>query len=120
MAFHMFRTKTLDRIKADSESGSTTHLKRSLGAVDLMSLGILRSAMERKESRLGCLREDYRDLDNIDWLRYVLLKQETGQMKVWTEPVPVEEYRLRPKREKLRHPFWRKVEELGYLTALEK
>ncbi len=40
MAFHMFRTKTLDRIQADSEAGTTTHLKRSLGPIDLMSLGI--------------------------------------------------------------------------------
>jgi len=40
MAMHIFRRKNLDLIKQDAESSSETHLKRSLGAVDLISLGI--------------------------------------------------------------------------------
>jgi APA family basic amino acid/polyamine antiporter len=40
MALHIFRTKNLDRIKEDAERSTETHLKRSLGAIDLMSLGI--------------------------------------------------------------------------------
>ncbi|MBI2954060.1 MAG: FAD-binding protein [Chloroflexi bacterium] len=87
-----------------------------------MALGaemLVRSALERKESRLGCLREDYQDLDNINWLRYVLLKNDNGKMKVWSEEVPVEKYKLQPKREKYLHPFWKRVKELGYTTAVE-
>lgn len=39
----LFRTKNLDRLKHDADisgEGGTTHLKRTLGAVDLVSLGI--------------------------------------------------------------------------------
>jgi len=36
----LLRTKNLDRIKADAESADHVQLKRSLGPVDLMSLGI--------------------------------------------------------------------------------
>ena len=37
---HAFRTKNLDQIQADAESTGGVHLKRTLGAVDLMALGI--------------------------------------------------------------------------------
>lgn len=37
---HMFRTKNLDQIQADADRTGEVHLKRSLGAVDLMALGI--------------------------------------------------------------------------------
>ena len=40
MAMHIFRRKDLDLIQEDADSSSETHLKRSLGAVDLISLGI--------------------------------------------------------------------------------
>lgn len=75
----------------------------------------LRSALERKESRLGRIRQDYREMDNINWLKYILLGQQKGKMKIWTEDVPVEKYRLQPERKKFLHPFWKKVQELGYL-----
>lgn len=80
---------------------------------------LLRSALERKESRLGRLREDYREMDNINWLKYILLKREEGGMKVWSEEVPIEKYKLKPKRERLLHPFWRRVKELGYNSSVE-
>lgn len=81
---------------------------------------LLRSALERKESRLGRIRQDYRELDNINWLKYINLKQENGKMKVWAEDVPIEKYKLKPKRQKFLHPFWRKVQELGYLKSSEE
>ncbi len=81
---------------------------------------VLRSALERKESRLGRLREDYRDLDNINWMKYVNLRQEDGKMKVWTEEVPLARYKLQPERKKCLHPFWKRVEELGYTAKVEE
>ncbi|MBI4329775.1 MAG: FAD-binding protein [Chloroflexi bacterium] len=79
----------------------------------------LSSALARKESRLGRLREDYRELDNINWFKYIHLKQDRGKMNVWAEEVPSERYRLQPKRERLLHPFWQRVEALGYKTKVE-
>lgn len=40
MAIFIFRRKSLDRIAEDAERSTETHLKRSLGPVDLISLGI--------------------------------------------------------------------------------
>ncbi|MGB2868817.1 MAG: amino acid permease [Bacteroidota bacterium] len=37
---HVFRRKDLDKIKEDAEASGEGHLKRSLGAVDLVALGI--------------------------------------------------------------------------------
>ncbi|MBI4185926.1 MAG: FAD-binding protein [Chloroflexi bacterium] len=76
----------------------------------------LKSALEQKESRFGSLREDYPYTDNINWLKWLLLKEEpgTGTMKLWTENIPLEKYKFRPKREKFLHPFWARAEELGY------
>ena len=40
MAIQIFRRKTLDRITEDAERSTEIHLKRSLGPIDLISLGI--------------------------------------------------------------------------------
>ncbi|MDP2645065.1 MAG: FAD-binding protein [Desulfobacterales bacterium] len=81
---------------------------------------LLRSALERKESRLGRLRQDYMQLDNIDWLKHIHLKEQDGKMKVWAEDVPVGPHALQPKREKILHPFWQRVQALGYPDNLEE
>ncbi|MDP2718378.1 MAG: FAD-binding protein [Dehalococcoidia bacterium] len=80
----------------------------------------LNSALERKESRLGRLREDYRDMDNVNWLKYIFLKNEKGRMKTWAEDVPIDKYKLKPKREKVLHPFWKIVDGLGYKNTVEE
>jgi APA family basic amino acid/polyamine antiporter len=40
MAIHILRTKSLDRIQRDADLSTETHLKRSLGPIDLISLGV--------------------------------------------------------------------------------
>ena len=81
----------------------------------------LRSAPERKESRFGGLREDYPYMDNMNWLKWIFVKKdpETGRMKSWIEDIPIEKYKFRPKMEKFLHPFWARVQELGYWKHLE-
>ncbi len=50
----------------------------------------LRSSLVRTESR-GChYREDYPQRDDPNWLAWVLLKEEQGEMKVIKKPVPEE------------------------------
>jgi succinate dehydrogenase/fumarate reductase flavoprotein subunit len=60
----------------------------------------LKSRLLRKETREGCVREDYPHTDNINWLKNSMLKQEDGKMRVWTEDIPVENYKIKPKRDK--------------------
>jgi len=51
---------------------------------------VLRSALFRTESR-GChYREDYPRRDDPNWLAWVLLKEEQGQMKAFKKPIPKE------------------------------
>ncbi|MEE8448685.1 MAG: FAD-binding protein, partial [Thermodesulfobacteriota bacterium] len=60
------------------------------------------SALERKESRLNHYRRDYPYRDDIDWLKWVIVRREGGKVKLRHEPLPVEEFPITlPKREKI-------------------
>ena len=46
----------------------------------------------RKESRGWFLREDYPEMDNDNWLKWIIIKNEDGQMTFRTENVPIEKW----------------------------
>ncbi len=54
------------------------------------------ASLERKESRGWQIREDYPERDDAEWLKWVVLKDDGGEMKVWTEDVPIDRYPLKP------------------------
>jgi succinate dehydrogenase/fumarate reductase flavoprotein subunit len=47
------------------------------------------AALERKESRGSNYRLDYPMTDNDNWLRNLVIKQEQGHLKLWSEPIVV-------------------------------
>lgn len=55
-----------------------------------------RAALARTESRGFHYREDHPATDNANWLKWVLLKETGGQMAVSTQPIPIDEYPLKP------------------------
>ncbi len=55
-----------------------------------------RAASMRKESRGWFLREDYPEMDNQNWLKYVIVKNVDGEMTFGTEDVPVDKYPIKP------------------------
>lgn len=55
-----------------------------------------RASLARKESRGWQIREDYPARDDAEWLKWVILKDEAGEMRVWTEDVPIARYPLKP------------------------
>jgi succinate dehydrogenase/fumarate reductase flavoprotein subunit len=73
----------------------------------------LRSRLLREESRDSYLREDYPCTDNVNWLKWTRLKQEDGEMRLWTEEIPVERYQVKPKRGKYIYPVFEAATKRG-------
>ena len=52
----------------------------------------------RKESRGWFLREDYPQMDNENWLKWIVCENKDGEMEFSTEDVPIETYQVQPSR----------------------
>ena len=57
-----------------------------------------KGASMRKESRGWFLREDYPQMDNENWLKWIVCENDNGAMKFSTEDVPIETYQVQPPR----------------------
>ena len=55
-----------------------------------------RAANMRKESRGWFLREDYPNMDNSNWLKWIVVENDNGEMKFSTEDVPIDDYQVKP------------------------
>ena len=49
---------------------------------------ILKSVRCRKESRGFVYREDFPLTDNINWLKWIMVRKENGGMRVWPQDFP--------------------------------
>ena len=68
---------------------------------------MMRAYLYRKESRGGFIREDFPLTDNINWLRWITMKRDGTSTIISDEPIPVEDYPLKPVREKVSHPIFK-------------
>ncbi len=50
----------------------------------------------RKESRGWFPREDYPETDNKNWLKWIIVKNQGGEMTFSTEDVPYEKWAVKP------------------------
>lgn len=73
----------------------------------------LRSCLVRKESRGTLMRTDYPYIDNDNWLKWVALRNEGGRMKIWTEDLPVDKYKIKPSTGKRLHPVFEGAKRRG-------
>jgi succinate dehydrogenase / fumarate reductase flavoprotein subunit len=48
----------------------------------------LRAYMYRTESRVAFIREDYPVIDNVNWVKMVVVQKQNGALKLWDEPLP--------------------------------
>jgi succinate dehydrogenase/fumarate reductase flavoprotein subunit len=88
------------------------YLRMAIEASNMVTCGelFLRAAITRTESRGSHLREDHPDIDNINWLRWIILKQHNGNTSVSAEEIPIETYPMRPGKKKYAHPVAKVLE----------
>jgi len=55
-----------------------------------------RAALMRTESRGFHFREDFPERDDENWLKWIILKQDDGEMKLATQPIPIDKYKIKP------------------------
>ncbi|HEY7556064.1 MAG TPA: FAD-binding protein [Candidatus Binatia bacterium] len=48
----------------------------------------LRAYLYRKESRVAFIREDYPLIDNVNWVKMVVVQRGKNGLKLWDEPLP--------------------------------
>ncbi len=56
----------------------------------------LTSGLMRQETRGTNYREDYPKKDDINWLKWIVIKQEDGKETFFTDPVPIQQYGIKP------------------------
>jgi len=59
---------------------------------------LLRASIMRTESRAGHYREDYPERDDKNWLKWIIISRENGELSLRTESVPFDKYRYRTTR----------------------
>ena len=96
------RDETLPLLKAYDPH----YLRMAIEASNMVTCAelFLRAALERKESRGSHLREDFPDIDNIDWLKWIVLTKVNGSIRTAIEDIPIETYSKKPERKKYPHP----------------
>ena len=58
---------------------------------------ILKAYLYRTESRVAFIREDFPAIDNVDWVKMVVVQLQGKTLKLWDEPLP-ESFHLVPVR----------------------
>jgi len=88
-------------------------LVKEVQSMVLVSEMFLKSRLLREESRGTFLREDYPHTDNENWILNTRLKNEYGKMTFWKEEIPMENYKLKPKKKKYLHPIFKAAKNRG-------
>ena len=76
----------------------------------------LKAAIQRKETR-NILREDYPFTDNVNWLKWIRVREEGGEQKWWTEDIPIDTYPVKPKREAELAYLWKMAQDQGVVSV---
>lgn len=96
------------------------YLKNAHEAANLLFVAEaqLKTSLLRTESRVG-FREDYPYTDNENWLKWIELKNEDGNMALSTTSVPIEEYPIKVSKNKELHYVWELARKLN-IISIEK
>lgn len=75
----------------------------------------LKASIRRTETR-NILREDYPDTDNVDWLKWIMVQNDAGEQRWWTEDIPMDRYPWKPEPKKELAYLWQRPHELGIVS----
>jgi succinate dehydrogenase / fumarate reductase flavoprotein subunit len=59
---------------------------------------MLKASLMRTESRATHYREDYPRRDDTNWMKWILVSQDKGEIRLRTEALPLDRYRFKPSR----------------------
>lgn len=79
----------------------------------------LKAGIERRETRTN-IREDYPHVDNLNWLKWILLKRDGDTIKLWIENIPIERYPIKPKPDKFIHPCLITAQRRGLIKEINE
>jgi len=71
---------------------------RQVENMTLIAELMLKASLMRTESRTTHFREDYPKRDDRNWMRWIVVSKENGEIKLKTVPLPLEKYRMKPTR----------------------
>ncbi len=72
-----------------------------LRCLDLKSMALcsemfFRASLTRKETRGFHFREDFPEMDNDNWLKWVVIRKAGNEMQLLTQDIPIERYPVQP------------------------
>lgn len=82
-----------------AEDGHMLMRTRQIESLLLNAELMFRAGLMRTESRGGTWRhhrDDYPETDNKNWLKWIIVAERDGEMKLWTEDVPIDQYKYKP------------------------
>lgn len=74
-----------------------------------------KASIRRTETR-NILREDYPHTDNENWLKWIMVRNDAGEQKWWTEDIPMDSYAWQPERTKELAYLWKRPHEVGVVS----